>query len=57
MTWDTEIDQCSQCRDYFLGAVLIQAEVTFEIAKFGEKAGHTLMLEIMEPIHEGHDDN
>jgi len=48
------IDNCERCGDHFNRSPLLQAEVTHEIRKYGQRQGHSLMLELMEPVHEGH---
>lgn len=48
------IDQCEDCEKAFHKSTIIKAEVTNEIRVFGDRAGHDLMIERMEPIHEGH---
>ena len=46
-----DIERCHKCRDYFLSRPLMQAEVKHEPT---ESAAKSLMLELMEPIHEQH---
>ena len=50
------VDDCARCRDYFLTHPLIQAEVKHELRLFGEQSARSKMIEIMEPVHEIHEE-
>ncbi len=49
-----DIDNCPLCRDHFENDSMKKAEVRHTVAKFGVQAGHALMLELMETVHEDH---